>query len=96
MKFSTNSKPKDDPEKSTKELKKPKRSTSVKSSSTESEPVIEKAGRSRRKVKADEKTPVHKIDEVKEEVVPPKKAEYKLYTLKFNSPILPFAKFPLT
>ena len=96
MKFSTNPKPKDDPEKSTKELKKPKRSTSVKSKSTESEPVIEKAGRSRRKVKADEKTPVHKIDEVKEEVVPPKKAEYKLYTLKFNSPILPFAKFPLT
>jgi hypothetical protein len=25
-----------------------------------------------------------------------KKAEIQLYTLKFNSPILPFAKFPLT
>lgn len=25
-----------------------------------------------------------------------KKPEYQLYTLKFNSPILPFAKFPLT
>ena len=24
------------------------------------------------------------------------KPEFKLYTLKFNSPILPFAKFPLT
>jgi hypothetical protein len=29
-------------------------------------------------------------------VVEGKKKEIKMYTLKFNSPILPFAKFPLT
>jgi hypothetical protein len=36
------------------------------------------------------------VEEIKEEVIPPKKPDYVLYTLKFNSPILPFAKFPLT
>jgi len=78
-------------------LKKPRKSTSVKSQSTESEPVKEKAGRSKRKLKAKEEEPLQQIIETKEEeVLPPKKPEYTLYTLKFNSPILPFAKFPLT
>ena len=36
------------------------------------------------------------MEEVKEEELPPKKPDHVLYTLKFNSPILPFAKFPLT
>lgn len=36
-----------------------------------------------------------KEEDKKTEPAPPKK-EYQLYTLKFNSPILPFAKFPLT
>jgi vacuolar-type H+-ATPase subunit H len=30
------------------------------------------------------------------ETIEVKKPEHKLYTLKFNSPILPYAKFPLT
>ncbi len=40
------------------------------------------------------KKPAAKKGKKEEEATAP--SVYKLYTLKFNSPILPFAKFPLT
>jgi ATP-dependent Lon protease len=43
--------------------------------------------------KPEKKTKKAKKDTETPEV---KKTEHKLYTLKFNSPILPYAKFPLT
>lgn len=48
------------------------------------------------KVKEPKSSKKKKADKVKEVEAPVKKPEYKLYTLKFNSPILPYAKFPLT
>ena len=43
-------------------------------------------------IEAEIKKAVKKVKKVATKVVEPE----KMYTLKFNSPILPYAKFPLT
>lgn len=58
-----------------------KKKPTKKEQSEDSEPVTPKKAAAKKGKKEEEKAP------------PP---VYKLYTLKFNSPILPFAKFPLT
>lgn len=58
-----------------------KKKPAKKEQAEDSEPVTPKKAAAKKGKKEEDKVP------------PP---VYKLYTLKFNSPILPFAKFPLT
>ena len=93
--FSTNKKDKE--ESSTKEakpVKVEKTKKDPKKSSEEKKPKKLEAAVSVEKKKRESKAKGKTIEKDMETVV--KKPEYQVYTLKFNSPILPFAKFPLT